>query len=545
MIKNIYRFIFPFLYISLLSMTSHANICIEIKLPPHPNYTFDDSIEIESFDGTTIAGNVLTPTTPPNRNGFPAIIFINSWVVEEHEYLAQAAQFAEKGYLVFSYSARGWGCSGGEVNVAGDKDISDLSTIVDWLIANYPVDSENIGISGISYGSGISLLGLAKEPRIKTAVAMSTWASLSDALYQQQTPRFFWGFLLLSSGLLTANMAPIIAENYVNLLTTTNIPETLAWSEERSVKNLVNLINERSAPVYLANSFGDNLFQANNLLKFYSQLTGPKRLDLNQGTHASAEGLGLLGLDNYTWNNTHRWFDYWLRGENNGIEQELPVTMLTKVPASNNYYQRNQFDDWPIPNIENETFHILPRGLISNGDLSRQPYLSYWSKTNKIYSGLDTFASTGIPILSELLDGHLRAPVRTPLAFINRVNGIVFKSSRLSEPLKIRGIPKIKLNVSSSLSKMQLNAYLYDVSGGIGTLITHGPVTLHNLTRGKTTELEWELVATAYDVPAGHKLAIAFDTFDVLYGVPTLIPYSASFKFNRNISSKITLPVIQ
>ncbi|WP_216825012.1 alpha/beta fold hydrolase [Agarilytica rhodophyticola] len=524
-------------------MYSQANICLEIKLPQHPNYTFDDDINVISYDNTTIAGNILVPKHPPSEKGFPAIIFVNSWVVEEHEYLIQAAQFAEKGYVVFSYSARGWGCSGGEVNVAGEKDIKDLSSIIDWLIANYPIDSQNIGISGISYGSGISLMGLAKEPRIKTAVAMSTWASLTDALYQQQTPRFFWGFLLVSSGLLTANMDPIIAQNYNNLLTNRNIPSTLSWAEERSVKNFVNLINERNAPVYLANSFGDNLFQANNLLKFFSRLSGPKRLDLNQGTHASAEGLGLLGFDNFTWRNTHRWFDYWLRGIETGIIQEPPVSTLTKVPAANQYYQRNFFENWPSNTIGEEEFHLLPRGLLSNGELSRQPYSSYWTKTNKIFSGLDTFATTGIPILSELLDGQLRTPVRTPLALINRANGIVFEGPRLSQTMKIRGIPKIKLNVRPSLKKLQLNAYLYDVHAGVGTLISHGPITLYNAERGQTQELEWEMVATAYDVPAGHKLAIAIDTFDALYAVPTLLPYSASFKFQRDLSSTLTLPV--
>ncbi len=91
---------------------------------------------------------------------------------------------------------------------------------------------------------------------------------------------------------------------------------------------------------------------------------------------------------------------------------------------------------------------------------------------------------------------------------------------------------------------MQLNAYLYDVDGNTGTLITHGPVTQHEAAAGKTRELDWKLVATAYDIPAGHRLAIAFDTFDILYGVPTLVPYSISFKFDNSQQSEISLPVI-
>lgn len=517
-----------------------ANICFELPSLPTGNYEFDDAIRVSSHDGTEIAANLFTPTSEPPKSGFPAIIFVNSWVLDEHQYLLQARQFAEKGYLVLSYSARGWGCSGGMVNVTGDKDMQDLTAIIDWLEADTQVDPANIGISGISYGSGISLMGLAKEPRIKTAVAMSTWASLTESLYQHQTPRLFWGFFLVSSGFLTATMDPIIGENYSNLIFHNNIPETLEWAEQRSVKNLVHLINERNAPVYLANNFGDNLFQPNNLMAFFQQLTVPKKLDLNQGTHASAEGFGLVGLNNYTWNNTHRWFDYWLKNKETGILEQPSVSMDVAGSAP-----REGFSDWPIPDEFNKTYFLKARGLFSNGKLNNSPYEPWWPKTNRIYSGLDTFATTGIPVLSEILDAHLNIPVKTPVNLISRVNGIVFKSATLEQSLKIRGIPKIELFVKPSLSQMQLNAYLYDVDrNGIGTLITHGPITKYNADAGSRIKLQWEMVATAYDIPRGHKLAVAFDTFDALYAIPTLLPYSIAFEFRDGLNSRLELPLI-
>lgn len=533
--------IFLFCFFNFISVPkSIANICFEIPAIPSDSFHFDDSITVSSSDSVEIAANLFTPKASAPASGFPAIIFVNSWVLDEHEYLLQAAQFAQKGYLVFSYSARGWGCSGGEVDVVGNKDMQDVSAIVDWLQANTQIDSSNIGISGISYGSGISLMGLAKEPRIKTAVAMSTWGSLTDSLFQHETPRIFWGFFLVSSGLFTANLDPAIVQNYQNLILHQNIPETLEWAEQRSVNNVVNLINERNAPVYLANNFGDNLFQPNNLLKFYSQITGPKRLDLNQGTHASGEGFGLVGLENYTWSNTHRWFDYWLKDLDTGIMQENAVTM--DVDLSN---YRDEFVDWPIPNQQESTFYLGARGLFSNGDLRDSPYSPWWSKTNRILSGLDTFATTGIPVLSAILDAHLDLPVKTHVNTISRVNGIYFDTPTLQSELKIRGIPKVKLNVEPSSSRMQLVAYLYDVApNGMGTLITHGPVTLHNASKNRTQSVEWELVATAYDVPAGHKVGIAFDTFDILYGVPTILPYSVEFKFKSGLDSSLSLPIV-
>ncbi|NVK88358.1 MAG: CocE/NonD family hydrolase [Gammaproteobacteria bacterium] len=524
----------------LVSATSvAAKICLQLPDYSNAEFSFIDDVKVTSFDNAQIAANLFIPKQTAPASGFPTIIFVNSWVLDEHQYMLQAKQFAAKGYLVFSYSARGWGCSDGQVNVAGDNDISDLSMIIDWLLANTAADPNNIGISGISYGSGISLLGLAKEPRIKTAVAMSTWASLAESLYQNETPRLFWGFLLVASGFLTADLEPIINQNYQNLIFNRDIPQTLEWAQQRSADQVINLINERQAPVYLANNFGDNLFQPNNLIAFYQQLSGPKRLDLNQGTHASAEGFGLIGLNNYTWNNTHRWFDYWLKGVDNGIMDQPAVTM----DVANG--QRVSFANWPSNNTETRRFYLTPRSLLTHGGLDLSPHRSWWPKTNRIYSGIDTLATTGIPLVSEVLDAHLNLPVKTPLGLIARSNGIVFQSERLATPLAIRGIPKLSINLSSYSSKWQLNAYLYDVDRfGVGTLITHGPITRYAAPTHQRLTVDWNLVASAYDVPAGHKIALAIDTADALYAPPTLLPYQVDFKFANQYQSTLEITVV-
>ena len=66
------------------------------------------------------------------------------------------------------------------------------------------------------------------------------------------------------------------------------------------------------------------------MLDYFAQLTVPKRLDLNNGIHATAEIGGLLGLSNFVWDNTHDWFDHWLKGEANGIMDGPAVTMKKK-----------------------------------------------------------------------------------------------------------------------------------------------------------------------------------------------------------------------
>ncbi len=96
--------------------------------------------------------------------------------------LCRRRSFASKGYIVLSYSARGFGMSEGLINVVGDKGMEDLAAVIDYLENNTPVDISKIGMAGISYGGGISLLGLSRESRVKTAVSMSGWSDLGRSL---------------------------------------------------------------------------------------------------------------------------------------------------------------------------------------------------------------------------------------------------------------------------------------------------------------------------------------------------------------------------
>ena len=254
-------------------------ICLAIPAQAQahgPGYTFNDDIVVTSADGTTIAANVFIPTSDNPNETFPAIIFPNSWALEEHEYILQAINFAEQGYIVFSYSARGWGESGGLINVAGPKDMEDLTANIDWLIANTPVDEANIGMAGISYGAGISLLGAAHDDRVKTVVAMSGWGDVLKALYGAETPRLVWGGLLVGSGYLLGDMDPVTAEHFNNLINHTNVEQTLAWASLRSPITYIDRYNQRQVPIFLAQNFQDELFQPNGSMDFYSQLNYEK-----------------------------------------------------------------------------------------------------------------------------------------------------------------------------------------------------------------------------------------------------------------------------
>lgn len=510
--------------------------------PTSENFTTDDNVVFQSrLDGTNIAGNIFVPTNVSGPR--PAIIFVSSWGLNEYEYLAEAARFAEEGYIVLSYSARGWGESGGLIDTAGPKDMEDLSSAIDYLIENYNVDASKIGAAGISYGSGISLLGAAHDSRIRAVVAMSTWGSLVESLYAQQTPRQVWGSLLVLTGNLLGRMDPIIEETWNNVSNHRNIGDVTTWANVRSPLSYVSQLNTNQPAVYIAQNWGDNLFQVNSVFNLFNQLNVPKHIDLQAGTHAMGEIATMLADGNsHVWNNAHRWFAQYLKGQSNAMNSQLPVGM--KVKFSGTGYE--QMAALPNASSKTQTYYLHPRTLIDNGDLKTSAYSSIFSATDSINSFSDTLASTQIPLLSQMLEiVDTKVQANIPLISLNPTQAVVFDSGTLSSTMKIRGIPNLSMYIKPGYDKVQMVAYLYDMdSSGTGTLITHAPVTLPAANSGQLTQVNMKLVGTAYDVPAGHKVVLVIDTEDLLYTQPTWVPFGIDFKFNRNYQSTLTLPIL-
>lgn len=165
-------------------------------------------MNITARDGTVLKANLYSPTNTVPATPRPAIVFINSWGLNNLEYLAQAQQFADAGYVVLSYTTRGFYDSGGTIDTAGPKDVADFQDAVSWLLANTAADPARVGAAGISYGSGISLLGAAADPRIKAVAAMSTWTDLVESLFGNQTRHLQAAGLLKLAGDLTGRPSP-------------------------------------------------------------------------------------------------------------------------------------------------------------------------------------------------------------------------------------------------------------------------------------------------------------------------------------------------
>ncbi|MET9379134.1 alpha/beta fold hydrolase [Streptomyces sp. NPDC002992] len=452
-------------------------------------------VDIAGDGGTVLKANVVTPAGADGSVRYPVIVLPTSWAMPQIEYLAQARKLADSGYVVVSYNSRGFWQSGGEIETAGPKDVADASKVIDWALAHTPADPAKVGMAGVSYGAGISLLASAHDKRIKAVAALSGWADLIDSIYSGRTQHLQAAALLGGAGFLTGRPGPELQQILGDFLSSNldKEEEMIAWGKKRSAVTYLDRINANGAAIMLGNAWGDTIFPPNQYASFYEKLQGPKRLEFRPGDHATAEATGLLGLPNDTWTNAHRWFDHHLKGADNGIDREQPVQLKTRSTGGYEGYP-----DWK-----------------SVGANERKIALG---STQRIWANVDSGANGGIVLLSNALDQFLRTPPVASIPLLPRSFAGVWQSERYDTAQQVRGTAKLHTTVTSTKESGTLVAYLYDVGPlGLGKLVSNAPYTFHGQTPGKPFAVDLELFSTAYDVPAGHRLALVVDTVDPLY----------------------------
>ncbi|MEW2085089.1 CocE/NonD family hydrolase [Streptomyces sp. NPDC005283] len=452
-------------------------------------------VDIAGDGGTTLKGNVVTPAGADGTRKYPVIVLPTSWGLPQIEYLAQARQLADSGYVVVTYNVRGFWQSGGTIEVAGPSDIADASKVIDWALANTPADPGRIGMAGVSYGAGICLLAAGHDKRIKAVAALSGWADLVESIYSSRTQHQQATALLAGAGYVTGRPSEefrrITADFFSSDLTKEQ--GLIAWGKKRSPSTYVDRINANGAAIMLGNAWGDTIFPPNQYADFYEKLTGPKRLEFRPGDHATAEGSGLFGLPNDTWTSAHRWLDHYLKGVDNGVEREQPVRLKSRSTGAYESYP-----DW-------KSVAATERKINLDG-------------TKKIFANIDSGADGGVIFLSSILDQFAKLPPMAWIPLLPRAFAAVWQSERYGSEQRVRGTTKLHTTVTSTKESGTLVAYLYDVGPlGLGKLVSNAPYTFHGETPGKPFTVDLELFSTAYDVPAGHRLAVVVDTVDPLY----------------------------
>jgi dipeptidyl aminopeptidase/acylaminoacyl peptidase len=114
-------------------------------------------------------------------HGGPSLAVQSSWPTGGSYFMSLPA----KGYFVFRPNPRGSFGQGEEFTRANVKDFGygdwrDILAGVDYVLANAPVDSQRLGLTGWSYGGYMTMWGVTQSDRFRAAVAgagITDWAS--------------------------------------------------------------------------------------------------------------------------------------------------------------------------------------------------------------------------------------------------------------------------------------------------------------------------------------------------------------------------------
>jgi uncharacterized protein len=97
--------------------------------------------------------------------------------------------FLKQKFNILLFDFRYFGSSTGKYTTVGWDEKKDLKAAIDYLLTRDDVDSERIGVMGLSMGGAVGIMQSSDDSRIKAIVADSAYASL-DLLVEGMFQKF-------------------------------------------------------------------------------------------------------------------------------------------------------------------------------------------------------------------------------------------------------------------------------------------------------------------------------------------------------------------
>jgi len=442
------------------------------------------------------------------------------------------------GYAVIVVDRPGTGASFGEFSSDPEVVVGESDQILDWIASQAWCDG-NIGMFGDSIQAQIQFLAASTgNPHLKAILPATTWmdnysavvlpggipdkamtgfyARANEAFDRMATPvDGDKDGTVLAQARAGRNGAVALAEgmakleNYPYRDSLTPDKQHVFWVDYEALYPFLDRINRSGIPVYLINGWYD-IYARDNFL-IYQNLTVPKRLLVRPTDHAGIESPA--GDIDYG-AEAHRWFDYWLKGIDNGIMAEPPIHYYLQGAASGQEWQST--DVWPLKDQLLARYYFAPAetagsASINNGLLATQGPTA--PQAADAYT-VDYSTTTGTsPLWTGLATSHKYPNMRS-----HDAKALTYTALPLDTALTVTGHPVVHLWLSTDAPDLDVFVYLEEVDGsGNSTYISEGslrashralsPAPFNNL------RLPWHehFQSGLQPVLAGEPLELVFD----------------------------------
>ncbi len=476
------RILLYFLSLTLLSFLVLGFLALgrETKstaVPSEQNYNskIDFNVRVKMRDGVELSADIYRPVA---EGKFPVILSRTPYT--KPGMLRSGRYWAEHGYVFVAMDVRGRGDSDGKF-IPYRCDGQDGYDSIEWC-AIQPWSTGKVATTGGSYLGRIQwLTAILQPPHLVTMVAMVT---PSDPFVEWPTGTHLpmdISWYHYTAGHVSQNMDAVDWAKVHWHLPLYTMDEAAGrpnpiWKEEIGHPQLdsyweplryQNKYDKVKVPVLHISGWYDDE-QIGTPLNFIGMTTkGPaevrksQRLLMGPWPHAlnSTSKLGevdfgpsgIIDLNGYLL----RWFDYWLKGKDNGAMSEPPVHIF--VMGENKWTDENE---WPISRTQWIKYYVHSQGransLFGDGTLSTTPPAS---ETTDTYLSDPEHPVTFItePSFSQIGSADDYRPVE------RRDDVLVYTSGPLAEETTVCGPIKVQLFASSSAKDCDFMAMLLDV----------------------------------------------------------------------------------
>ncbi|MEW6553989.1 MAG: CocE/NonD family hydrolase [Actinomycetota bacterium] len=312
-----------------------------------------------------------------------------------------------------------------------------------------------------------------------------------------------------------------------------------------------------TAPMLILAGWNDDLFYANEGLMAYEYTEAPKRIIITNHGHLGCypgpypvEG---LGSPESAWvlEQVDKWFDRFLKGIENGVEDEAPVAFY-RDHAPGDYGEAGAY---PVPGTEQVSYFLGGAGRDGRATLTTSGPTRAFGYNLLLNMGLT--GSVSLPYFQDapqLMGGEVMdMPRRLKLLEIPFTE-TDFTSEPLREDVTIMGPPRFEPYYQSSSVFAQLIPWLYEVTpDGEEILISRGFYEGHNYEGLADAGKVWKLMSPQSPVEmqacyhrfeAGSRIRLVVSTADLVTCWPSW-GYSMILLHSRaGAASRVILPVV-
>ena len=523
----------PVASVGVLVVVAVAGLVWWGAVGPQPHTTQDLRLSVDGIEPAELDARLYVPSVTPA----PAVLLAHGFGGTKDSVDEQAADLAGQGYVVLTYTARGFGTSTGSIHLdAPGYEVEDARQLLDFLSTRSEVELDGtgdprVGVVGGSYGGALALLLAGHDDRVDAIVPQITWNSLSTALFPNGAGpvdgggvfKRAWAGLFWATGLAgglapegpdtpgpdpaCGRWAPDICEVYQRIAGTGRLDaEADALLQESSPASVLDRI---TAPTLLVQGEADTLFDLAQADANAAGITNaPVKVAWYSGGH---DATGTQGDQDRVDALTLAWLDHYLSGTGPEPDDDFTFTRIGGVNSRQSDVATLGLTAEHYPGLSGSQDAVtvtaeqgadLPQTIASPPDGTPSALSSLPSMGQ-----LSTLAGSG---LAQDIPGQFAA-LETP--------------ARRDGPLDIVGAPTVRIRVASPTGEATLFVKLYDVDPSGSATLANGlmaPVRLTGLSHdiGSAEPVTVTLPAVVHRLETGHRLRVVVATADQSYRGP-------------------------